>query len=160
LAAPYYKSSGLRFQRHPVGLGLFLFRFGRDLICGPSTYEKSPSHECVGSFGPAGRGGQVPNSDVISGFVSCDERVTPERKAVLDAELGRLWGVIAAGGEFESLRGQIAQRDEELRQISGRLLSPGPGPLDADLAKIKELVMKELRDLPGLLNDDIPAART
>jgi hypothetical protein len=58
--------------------------------------------------------------------VSCDERVTPERKAVLDAELGRLWWVIAAGGEFESLRGQIAQRDEELRQISGRLLSPGP----------------------------------
>ena len=82
-----------------------------------------------------------------------------QRKAKLDAELGRLWAAFAAGGgEFESLRGEIAQRDEELRQINGRLLAPRPESLD--LAKIKKLVMKELNDLPSLMNDDVPAART
>lgn len=82
-----------------------------------------------------------------------------ERKDVLEAELGRLWQVIASGGEFQSLRQQIAERDAELREITDRLLSPGPGSLEVDLDEIRKFVTKSLRDLPGILNRDVPAAR-
>ena len=82
-----------------------------------------------------------------------------ERKAVLEAELGRLWAVVASGGEFQSLRAQIAQRDAQLREITDRTLSPGPGSVEADLAEIRTFVTKSLRDLPGLLNQDTSAAR-
>ena len=82
-----------------------------------------------------------------------------ERKATLEAELGRLWQVIASGGEFQSLRQQIAERDAELRGITDRLLSPGPGSLEADLGEIRKFVTKSLRDLPGILSRDVPAAR-
>jgi site-specific DNA recombinase len=82
-----------------------------------------------------------------------------ERKAVLEAELGRLWAVVASGSEFQSLRAQIAQRDAELREITDRTLSPGPGSVEADLAEIRTFVTKSLRDLPGLLNQDTSAAR-
>ena len=69
------------------------------------------------------------------------------------------WAVVASGGEFESLRAEIAKRDAELREITDRTLSPGPESVGADLAEIRTFVTKSLRDLQGLLNQDKSAGR-
>jgi hypothetical protein len=82
-----------------------------------------------------------------------------ERKAALELELNRLWRLAAQGCAFDSLQGQIAQREQELREVTGRLLPERAGSVDTHLDAIREFLGKRLIDVRALLRRDIPSAR-
>jgi DNA invertase Pin-like site-specific DNA recombinase len=82
-----------------------------------------------------------------------------QRATVLEGELGRLWAVIASGGDYQSLREQIAQRETELQAVRDRLLSTGPVSVEADIVEIRRFVSWSLSDLRGLLAQDVAVAR-
>ena len=67
-----------------------------------------------------------------------------EHKASLEVERDRLWDLAAQGCAFESLRSQIEKRDREIREITDRLFSLGPGSLEAELEEIRSFVNKSL----------------
>jgi hypothetical protein len=82
-----------------------------------------------------------------------------ERKTSLELELDRLWRLAAQGCPFDSLQAQIGQRERELREITTRLLSAGPGSVESQLDEIRAFVTKGLADVRALLHRDIPTAR-
>jgi hypothetical protein len=73
---------------------------------------------------------------------------------LLDGEL-----VESGKVDFKPLRERIGILDSEVREVSNRLLSPGPGSLEADLDEIRVNITRSLRDLSGLLSQDVATAR-
>jgi DNA invertase Pin-like site-specific DNA recombinase len=82
-----------------------------------------------------------------------------KRETVLQRELKNLWAAVAKGGDFDSLKDEIAERDRELKAIRERVLTAGRDSVDAEIAGIRDYVIKSLVDLKGLLSLDIPAAK-
>src|SRR5258708_2413650 len=83
-----------------------------------------------------------------------------ERKETIEAELRRLTATAAQTGPSPFLIEAINDRERQLRDITERLLSAGPGSVESHLAGIREFVTKRLSDLHGLLSGETTLART
>ncbi len=83
-----------------------------------------------------------------------------ERKETIEAELRRLTATAAQTGPSPFLIEAINDRERQLRDITERLLSAGPGSVESHLAGIREFVTKRLSDLQGLLSGETTLART
>ena len=77
---------------------------------------------------------------------------TRGRKRSLEIELRRLTETAALTGPSAFLVEAINDREQELRQITDRLLSAGPESIDSRLAEIRLFVTKKLSDIRGLLS--------
>jgi site-specific DNA recombinase len=95
------------------------------------------------------------------GNLSDDLAAMRERKQQVEAELGRLTEAVAAAGHSPALLRSIAQREEELRVITERLLSEGPGSVEWRIEEIRQFVASRMADLQRLLRerDDVQRAR-
>ena len=82
-----------------------------------------------------------------------------ERKTKIEAELRRLAETAARTGPSGFLIEAINDREQQLRDITDRLLSTGPGSVESHLAEIRAFVTKRLSDLQGLLAGDTTFAR-
>jgi hypothetical protein len=82
-----------------------------------------------------------------------------ERKSKIEAELGRLTATAAQTGPSAFLVEAINDRERQLRDITERLLSAGPGSLESHLSGIRQFVAKRLSDLQGLLSGETTLAR-
>jgi hypothetical protein len=74
--------------------------------------------------------------------------------------LRNLWAAVAKGGDFESLRDAIAERDGELKSIRERMTTAGRDSVDTNIAEVRAFVTRSLLDLTGLLNQDVATAKT
>ena len=83
-----------------------------------------------------------------------------QRKETIEAELRRLTATAAQTGPSPFLIEAINDRERQLRDITERLLSAGPGSVESHLAGIREFVTKRLSDLQGLLSGETTLART
>jgi site-specific DNA recombinase len=83
---------------------------------------------------------------------------TRERKAKIEAELGRLTATAAQTGPSPFLVEAINDQ-RQLRDITERLLSAGTGSLESHLSGIRQFVTKRLSDLQGLLSGETTLAR-
>ena len=83
-----------------------------------------------------------------------------ERKETIEAELRRLTATAAQTGPSPFLIEAINDRERQLRDITERLLSAGPGSVESHLTGIREFVTKRLSDLQGLLSGETTLART
>ena len=83
-----------------------------------------------------------------------------ERKETIEAELRRLTATAAQTGPSPFLIEAINDREQQLRDITARLLSAGPGSVESHLVGIREFVTKRLSDLQGLLSGETTLART
>jgi site-specific DNA recombinase len=81
------------------------------------------------------------------------------REAALDKQLKNLWDVVAQGGDFKSLKGEIANRQSELEAIQERMLTAGRDSVNADIAGIRAFVKSSLCDITDLLTQDIASAK-
>jgi site-specific DNA recombinase len=82
-----------------------------------------------------------------------------ERKAKIETELGRLTATAAQTGPSFFLVEAINDRERQLRDITERLLSAGPGSLESHLSGIRQFVTKRLSDIQGLLSGETTLAR-
>ncbi len=83
-----------------------------------------------------------------------------ERKETIEAELRRLTATAAQTGPSPFLIEAINDRERQLRDITERLLSAGPGSVESHLVGIREFVTRRLSDLQGLLSGETTLART
>jgi signal transduction histidine kinase len=81
------------------------------------------------------------------------------RKEQLDREIQRFMVAIAQGGQLEALVREVANREEELKMISGKPLSATPGSIETRLDSIRQFVEKGITDLRTLLNRDVAPAK-
>jgi site-specific DNA recombinase len=76
-----------------------------------------------------------------------------ERKQKVEVELRRLTETAAQTGPSAFLVQAINQREQELRQITDKLLASGPESVDARLGEIRIFVNNKLRDIRQLLSN-------
>jgi site-specific DNA recombinase len=81
------------------------------------------------------------------------------RKEKLDREIQRFVAAIAQGGQLEALVREVANREEELKVVSGKLLSASPGSIETRVDSIRRFVEKGITDLRTLLNRDVALAK-
>jgi site-specific DNA recombinase len=81
------------------------------------------------------------------------------RKSQNRGRVGRLTATAAQTGPSAFLVEAINDRERQLRDITERLLSAGPGSLESHLSGIRQFVTKRLSDLQGLLSDETTLAR-
>jgi chromosome segregation ATPase len=74
-----------------------------------------------------------------------------ERKAKLEVELKGLVDAIAAGASYNSISAGIAEREDELRSITDKLLEPRPGSLRAKLDELRTFAVSRLAKIRELL---------
>jgi len=74
-----------------------------------------------------------------------------ERKRAIEVELRRLTETAALTGPSTFLIQAINEREQELRQITDKLLSTGPESIDSRLDEIRLFVTKKLSDIRELL---------
>src|SRR5437016_13270224 len=74
-----------------------------------------------------------------------------ERKRAIEVELRRLTETAALTGPSTFLIQAINEREQELRQITDKLLSTGPESTDSRLDEIRLFVTKKLSDIRELL---------
>ena len=74
-----------------------------------------------------------------------------ERKQDLELELKRLTDSIAQGKQSQSIMNAIAEREEELRSITDRLIEPAPGSIRAKLEDLREFAVARLTKIRELL---------
>jgi site-specific DNA recombinase len=79
-----------------------------------------------------------------------------ERKTKIETELRRRADTAA---QTEPSDEAINDREKQLRDITERLLSTGPGSVESHLAEIRGFITKRLSDLQGLLARDTTLAR-
>ncbi len=82
-----------------------------------------------------------------------------QRKESLEAELRRLTAAVAESGHSTFLLEAIAERERELREITERLLSNGPGSVEEQVRDIRQFVSERLADLQSLLYADVATAK-
>ena len=82
-----------------------------------------------------------------------------KRKAELQAEIGRLTAGLATGFHSPTVMAEIAKREQEISDISDRLLSSKPESVRSRIAALKQGALKRLHDLRECLNSDPVAAR-
>lgn len=73
------------------------------------------------------------------------------RKVKLEAEIGNLTAAVAESGHSPALLRAIAQREDDLRSITDRLLSEGEDSIEKDLAGLKALVTERIDKLEQLI---------
>ncbi len=76
-----------------------------------------------------------------------------DRKQKVEVELRRLTETAAQTGPSAFLVQAINQREQELRQITDKLLASGPESVDARLGEIRLFVANRLRDIRQLLSN-------
>jgi hypothetical protein len=81
------------------------------------------------------------------------------RKEQLDREIQRFMAAIAQGGQLEALVREVANREKELKVLSGKLLSATPGSVEIRVDSIRRFVEKGIMDLRTLLNRDVALAK-
>jgi hypothetical protein len=81
------------------------------------------------------------------------------RKAELQAEIGRLATGLASGLYSPAVMGEITKREQEISEISDRLLSSNPESIRSRIGALKQSAVKRLHDLRQCLNSDPVAAR-
>jgi site-specific DNA recombinase len=91
--------------------------------------------------------------------VSGDLSELRRRKGQLDREIRRFMDAIAQGGQLESLVREVASREDELKVVSGKLLSASPGSIETRVDSIRRFVEKGITDLRTLLNRDVALAK-
>lgn len=77
---------------------------------------------------------------------------TRQRKRRIEEELDRLVGAIANGQNSKSVMSAIGEREEELRNLTDRLLEPGPASLGSKLEALKTLAVSRLTNLRKLIS--------
>lgn len=77
-----------------------------------------------------------------------------ERKQKLEAELKKLAETAAQTGPSGFLVEAISDRERQLREITERLLSGGPGSIESHLGCIRQFVTKRLADIQELLSGE------
>lgn len=82
-----------------------------------------------------------------------------KREAVLKAELKNLWAAVAKGGDFDSLKDEIAERESELKIIRERVLTAGRDSVDVQIADIRAYVTRELMNPRERMNQDAVTAK-
>jgi site-specific DNA recombinase len=82
-----------------------------------------------------------------------------ELKARVEVEIRRLTQAIADGCYSPAVREAISSRENELREITARMVEPDPNTLQADLRNIRPFVVAGLSDLFHLFNSDVVVAR-
>ena len=75
------------------------------------------------------------------------------RKQRVEVELRRLTETAAQTGPSAFLVQAINQREQELRQISDKLLASGPESVDARLEEIRIFINNKLKDIRQLLSN-------
>jgi hypothetical protein len=74
-----------------------------------------------------------------------------QRKRQVEGEIGRLVQAIADGQASKSLMAAIAERENELKNITDRLLEPAPGSLTETLGNLRSIAMERLASLRKLV---------
>ena len=83
-----------------------------------------------------------------------------DRKRDLEAEVERLVSAVAASGHSSFLLNAIAEREQELRQITSRLLEKPGDSIECRLQDMRAFVTERLTSLRELLACDVAKART
>jgi hypothetical protein len=74
-----------------------------------------------------------------------------ERKRQIETETARLVKAVASGQGPPSVMAAIAERDQELRRITDRLLEPRPGSVRAQIEQLRTFAVSRIADLRKLL---------
>jgi predicted RNase H-like nuclease (RuvC/YqgF family) len=74
------------------------------------------------------------------------------RKLQLEAELARLANAIAEGQQSQTLMKAIAEREAEVREITNKLIEPGPDSLQATLGVLREFAITRLAEIRDLIS--------
>ncbi len=82
-----------------------------------------------------------------------------ERKEQLEKEVHRLTTAVAEGGHSKFLLKAFADREQELREITERLLSTGQGSIDVQVSEILRSLTERLSNLRKVLYGDVALAR-
>jgi hypothetical protein len=80
--------------------------------------------------------------------LSDDLAAMRRRKELLEKEMQRFAAAIAHGGPLDSLVGELATREAELKGITTRLLSGSATSIDGQLREIRQFVERGISDLP------------
>ncbi len=82
-----------------------------------------------------------------------------KRKEELEEKIRRIARKITEGHDSPPMMAELTGLENELAGITDRLLSEGPGSVEAHLAEIRQFVAERLQNLPELLAGDVPQAR-
>ena len=74
-----------------------------------------------------------------------------ERKRQIETETARLVEAVASGQAPPSVMAAIAERDQELRRITDRLLEPRPGSVHAQIEQLRAFAVSRITGLRKLL---------
>jgi hypothetical protein len=81
------------------------------------------------------------------------------RKKALEREVANLANVVAQGDFSLALRAALVDREREITEITGKLLSAQPNSLEGRLRDIRTYVHAEMRNLREILNSDVASVR-
>ncbi len=82
-----------------------------------------------------------------------------KRREELEAKIRRIARKITEGHDSPPMMTELGGLENELAGITNRLLSGGPGSVEAQLADIRRFVIERLRNLPQLLSGNVAQAR-
>jgi len=80
------------------------------------------------------------------------------RKGILETEIANLTRALA-DGYSSALTTELAKREVELTELNTRLVSGGPGSVQASMEELRHFVTSRLADVQKLLSADIAKAR-
>jgi chromosome segregation ATPase len=81
-----------------------------------------------------------------------------KRRAPLEAEIANLTRALA-DAYSSALTGELARREKELAELNARLISGGPGSIQATMKELRQRITTRLTDIRSLLSSDAPRAR-
>ena len=91
--------------------------------------------------------------------ISGEMGLMKKRKAELQAEIGRLTAGLASGLHSPAVMAEITKREQEISDISDRLLSSRPESVRSRIVALKQGAVKRIQDLRQCLSSDPIAAR-
>jgi hypothetical protein len=82
-----------------------------------------------------------------------------QRSNAIQQELDRLIGAVASVGHSPTLVKAIHDREQELSEITGKLIAPEPESVSARMSRIRQFVSDRLWNIRELLYADVPRAK-
>jgi len=82
-----------------------------------------------------------------------------DRRRKLQTELGNLTKALASGQLSPTIMAAIAEREKEIAEITDRVVSSNEDSIKTRVATMTTMAKAKLKDLRGLLNEDVTVAR-
>jgi hypothetical protein len=92
-------------------------------------------------------------------LIGDEMEVMRRRKAELEAEIANLVTALAKGSKSPAIIGEITKREQEISDISDRLLSAKPDSIHSRIDKMRLMATAQMRNVRELLRGDVTLAR-